>query len=150
VGPNANVDVALSWGTTRIASVAVAMNHRQVGRSGYTLRSLLRHTLNLVLGYSTLPLRLVSFAGLVVGLLGIGLFGDVVWEYFEGPRGPQGFAMIASMVSIFAAVQMIAIGVLGEYLGRIFVGGMGRPAYVVRERVDAVALVESWSGDASR
>jgi undecaprenyl-phosphate 4-deoxy-4-formamido-L-arabinose transferase len=147
-GPNANVDVALSWGTTRIYSVTVAMKHREVGRSGYTFRTLVRHTLNLVLGYSILPLRLVTFAGIAVALVGIGLFGYVVWEHFNGPRNPPGFAAIASMISVFSATQMIAIGVLGEYLGRIFVGGMGRPTYVVRDRVEAAAEVRAGSNGA--
>jgi undecaprenyl-phosphate 4-deoxy-4-formamido-L-arabinose transferase len=135
VGPHTSVDVALSWGTTGVAAVTVAMDKRATGRSGYTLRTLARYSVNMLLGYSTLPLRVVTWVGLGVGLVGLGLFGRLAYLYFSGRTTVAGFTTIASMIAVFASVQLIALGVLGEYVGRIHTGGMGRPTYVVRERV---------------
>jgi glycosyltransferase involved in cell wall biosynthesis len=136
-GPHVSVDVALSWGTTRVAAVKVTMHQRQSGRSGYTFTGLLKHTVNMVVGYSTTPLRLVTWFGFLVGCAGLALFARLLWQYFRGDTTVAGFTTVASLIAIVAAVQMIAIGVLGEYVGRIHAGGMGRPTYVIRERTDA-------------
>jgi undecaprenyl-phosphate 4-deoxy-4-formamido-L-arabinose transferase len=133
-GPHVSVDVALSWGTTRIAATSVAMRRRESGESGYTVRALLRYAVNLLVGYSSVPLRLVTWIGFAVGVLGIGLFVKLVYEYAAGATTVAGFTTIASMVALFASAQLVALGVLGEYVGRIHSGGMGRPTYVIRER----------------
>jgi undecaprenyl-phosphate 4-deoxy-4-formamido-L-arabinose transferase len=132
-GPHASVDVALSWATTRITATAVEMRGRANGRSGYTFRTLLRHTGNLVFGFSTTPLRLVTAVGVAVGLFGLALFAKLTYSYFSGATTVAGFTTIASMVALFASAQLVALGVLGEYVGRIHAGGMGRPTYVIRE-----------------
>jgi undecaprenyl-phosphate 4-deoxy-4-formamido-L-arabinose transferase len=132
-GPHASIDVALSWATTRIAATAVEMRHRADGRSGYTFRSLLRHAGNMVFGFSTSPLRLVTAVGLAVGLIGLALFAKLTYSYLSGATTVAGFTTIASMVALFASAQLVALGVVGEYVGRIHSGGMGRPTYIIRE-----------------
>jgi glycosyltransferase involved in cell wall biosynthesis len=131
-GPDVSLDVALSWGTTRIAAVTVPMDQRAEGRSNYTVRGLLRHTLTMVLGYSVAPLRLVTYLGFLVGALGVALLIRVLYLYFSGGTTVAGFTTVASMVALFSSAQMIATGVLGEYIGRIHGRGQGRPAYLVR------------------
>lgn len=135
-GPHACLDVALSWGTTHIAAVTVPMDERALGRSNYTVRMLVRHMLNMVLGYSTAPLQLVTYLGFVTGLFGLGLLGRVLYLYFSGETTVAGFTTVASMVALFSAAQMIAIGVLGEYIGRIHANGLGLPTYLVRPGTD--------------
>lgn len=135
-GPHVSIDVALSWGTTRIRAVEVRMAERAEGTSGYTFRVLLRHAATMVLGYSTAPLRLVTYLGLLVGLAGLALFVRLIWLYIAGATTVAGFTTISAMIALFSSAQMIATGVLGEYVGRIHAGGMGRPAYVVRESVE--------------
>lgn len=132
-GPHVCLDVALSWGTTRVATVRVRMDTRASGRSGYTFRTLLRHTVTMVVGYSALPLRAVSYLGLIVGMFGVALCGKVLWSYFAGDTTIAGFTTLAAMVAIFSAAQMVSVGVLGEYVGRIHASGLGRPPYVVRQ-----------------
>ncbi|GGK40935.1 glucosyl transferase [Pilimelia terevasa] len=134
-GPHASVDVALSWATDRSVAVTVPMNARATGRSGYTLRGLLRHTANMVLGYSTAPLRAVMALGFAVGVVGLGFAGLTAYQYFSGVTRVAGFTTVASLVAIFASVQLIALGVLGEYVGRIHTDRMGRPTYLIRECV---------------
>ncbi|MEQ4717337.1 glycosyltransferase family 2 protein [Nonomuraea sp. B19D2] len=141
-GPHASLDVALSWATTRVGSLRVRMDHREHGRSNYSLRLLIRHAANMVLGYSTAPLRVASYLGFLVGTFGLLLGGAVLWRFATGGTAVAGFTTIASMVALFSAAQLISIGVLGEYIGRIHGSGMGRPTYVVRERVGAPAHYE--------
>lgn len=131
-GPNASLDIGLSWGTTKVGVVRVHMEQRQVGRSGYTLRSLVRHALNMLLGASTAPLRVVTYVGFLTGLVGVCLLGSVLWTYAFGETKVAGYTTIVSMIALFSSAQMVALGMLGEYVGRIHSAGMGRPMYVVR------------------
>jgi undecaprenyl-phosphate 4-deoxy-4-formamido-L-arabinose transferase len=136
-GPDVSVDVCLSWATTRVAAVEVRMDSRAEGESGYTFRRLTRHALNMILGYSTKPLRAVTYLGLLMGLVGLILSVGVLWLYFDGRTTVAGYTTVASMVAFFSSAQMVAIGVLGEYVGRIHASGMGRPTYVISQRVDS-------------
>ncbi|MEV4524700.1 glycosyltransferase family 2 protein [Streptosporangium sp. NPDC049304] len=138
-GPHASVDVALSWATTQVGSVGVRMNERDHGRSNYTPRLLVGHAMNMLLGYSTAPLRAASYLGFLVGVIGLLLGGAVLWRFAAGDTTVAGFTTVASMVALFSSAQLVSIGVLGEYIGRIHGNGMGRPTYVVRERVGSSA-----------
>lgn len=133
-GPHAAVDVALYWSTTRIGSLEVAMDQRTEGRSNYSFRMLLRHALTMVLGYSTAPLRLVTYLGLACGLLGTALLGYVLWQYAFGNTTVQGFTTTISVIAVFSGAQMIAIGIMGEYLGRAHINITGQPTYLLAER----------------
>jgi glycosyltransferase involved in cell wall biosynthesis len=135
-GPGTAIDVGLSWGTTRVTAVRVRIAPRAAGRSGYTLGRLLRHAADMAFGYSTAPLRLVTYAGFLLGLGGIGLFARLIWAYATGETRIAGFTTIASMVAFSSSAVMIAVGVLGEYIGRIHTTGSGRPGYVIREQVE--------------
>jgi undecaprenyl-phosphate 4-deoxy-4-formamido-L-arabinose transferase len=73
---------------------------------------------------------------LLVGSFGVCLLGIVLWGYIIGQTTVAGFTSVASMVALFSSAQMLSIGILGEYLGRIHSGGMGRPTYVVRTEIN--------------
>lgn len=135
-GPHASVDVALSWSTTRIAETVVRMEDRAEGKSNYTSALLMKHALNMLTGYSTKPLRLVGYLGFLCAALGVVLFGLIIYKYATGSTTVAGFTTIASMVALFSGAQMLALGVLGEYVGRLHSDSMGRPTYVIRERTD--------------
>jgi undecaprenyl-phosphate 4-deoxy-4-formamido-L-arabinose transferase len=138
-GPHASVDVALSWSTTRIAQTTVRMEDRTEGKSNYSTWMLIKHALTLITGYSTEPLRLVGYLGFICAVFGVGLFGVIIYKYAAGATTVAGFTTIASMVALFSGAQMLALGVLGEYVGRLHSGSMGRPTYVIRERTDVDA-----------
>jgi len=138
-GPHVSVDVCLLWGTSRVGAVTVRMDRRDQGRSGYTLRTLTRYAVNVIAGYSTAPLRLVTYLGFLVGAGGLALFVRVLWLYFAGVTTVPGFTTIAGMLAVLAAVQMLGLGVVGAYVGRLYASGMGRPTYVIRDRVEAGA-----------
>ncbi|MFI6796249.1 glycosyltransferase family 2 protein [Streptosporangium canum] len=136
-GPHALIDISFSWATMRVGTVPVNMERRPVGRSNYTVPMLIRHAVHVMIGYSTIPLRLVTYFGLLVGALGAILLTVFLWNYWWGDSTLKGFTSIASMISLFASAQMVALGIIGEYLGRIHVERMGRPTYIVRERSES-------------
>lgn len=127
------LDVLLSWGTTRVRAVPVHMEDRRYGRSGYTFGKLVSHALNLMTGYSTAPLRAVTYLGLTMAVFGVAILAVVIGRYIVDGRAQPGFAFIASTISIFSGAQLAALGILGEYLGRVHFRSMGRPTYAVRE-----------------
>jgi undecaprenyl-phosphate 4-deoxy-4-formamido-L-arabinose transferase len=139
VGPYIQIDIAFSWATTKIGTVRVGMQGRLLGRSNYSLSMLIRHAIGVFVGYSTLPLRMVTYFGLLTGASGLILLLLFLWRYWFGDGTVEGFTSTASMISLFAAAQMIALGVIGEYLGRIHVERMGRPLYIVRKRCESGA-----------
>ncbi|VTR76205.1 glycosyltransferase family 2 protein [Cellulomonas hominis] len=130
--PYSSLDVLLSWATTSITRVVVRMDERTIGTSSYTLRSLVRHALNMVTGYSNVPLRMVAWLGWFCAALGILLGAVVVWKFTTGETTVAGFTTIAAMVALFSGAQMLSLGVIGEYLGRLHTRSMGKPTYAVR------------------
>jgi glycosyltransferase involved in cell wall biosynthesis len=136
-GPYVSVDVLLTWGTTRFTSIRVRHDPRRVGRSGYTLRKLVAHGLNMATGFSTLPLQLASFVGFVFTIFGFIVLAYVVANYLaNGANNVPGFAFIASMVAIFSGAQLFALGIIGEYLARMHFRAMDQPTYLIRDQTD--------------
>jgi glycosyltransferase involved in cell wall biosynthesis len=140
--PSISVDVLLTWGTTRFSHVAVEHRPRSDGASGYTLRKLVGHALNMMTGFSTLPLRLASIVGFAFTLFGLLVLAYVVGRYLiEGGTVP-GFSFLASIIAIFAGAQLFAIGIIGEYLARMHLRSMERPTYVIDSYVGNLNLAE--------
>jgi glycosyltransferase involved in cell wall biosynthesis len=139
--PYVSIDVLLSWVTTRYTVVNTPMDQRPEGSSGYTIRKLLRHALNMMTGYSTLPLRLASALGFLFSLFGFVTLVFVVVRYITTTTSVQGFAFLASLISILAGAQLFSLGVIGEYLGRVHFRSMQRPPYVVKETLKSQGSV---------
>jgi glycosyltransferase involved in cell wall biosynthesis len=132
-GPYVNVDVLLSWGTSRYAATPVAHEARRVGRSGYTFGSLATHALNVLTGFSTRPLRATSFLGLLTMVFGVGVLAYVLATFVVNGGDIPGFPFLASIIAIFSGAQLLSLGVIGEYLARMHTRIMDRPPFAVRE-----------------
>lgn len=130
--PFVSIDVLLTWGTSQFASVVVRHDPRSIGRSNYTFRKLVTHALNMMTGFSTLPLQLASVIGFAFTLFGVGVLADVVGRYLLQGASVPGFAFLASVIAIFSGAQLFALGVIGEYLARIHFRMMERPTYMAR------------------
>lgn len=134
-GPYVSLDSLLLWSTGRVAQVEVPHDPRTHGVSGYSVRSLVRHALTVMVGFSSRPLRAASILGFACTALGMALLAYVLARYaLEGGSVP-GFAFLASAVSIFSGVQLFAIGMIGEYLARMYPRVLGQPSYSIAERV---------------
>ncbi len=139
-GPYVTLDVLLSWATTRFEAIPVEHDERQGGTSAYTFRKLASQALTMLTGFSTRPLRIATLIGLGTILFGFAVFVWVVVRYMlEGFASVPGFPFLASAIAIFSGAQLLALGVIGEYIARMHVRLMDRPAYAVREEIGAGA-----------
>ncbi len=134
--PYISIDVLLSWATRRVAVVEVDFDERREGTSGYSFFKLLRHAFNMVTGYSTRPLRMVSATGLAISVVGFALLVFILIRFLVDPTDVEGFTFIATAISLFSGVQLLSLGVVGEYLARMHFRSMGRPAYSIRSATD--------------
>jgi glycosyltransferase involved in cell wall biosynthesis len=127
-----SIDALLTWGTDRFAAIPVRYEPRAHGSSGYTFGRLLAHALNMMTGFTTVPLQLASWLG-----LGFTVFSGCVLLYvlvrflLIGSPVP-GFPFLASIIGLFSGAQLFALGIIGEYLARMHFRSMQKPAYVVR------------------
>lgn len=128
-----SIDVLLTWGTTRFAAVKVRHDPRKIGTSNYTLRRLVTHAINMLTGFSTVPLQLASFSGFAFTLFGIGVLAYVLVRYMIQGTSVPGFPFLASVIAIFSGAQLFALGIMGEYLARMHFRMLERPPYTVRQ-----------------
>jgi glycosyltransferase involved in cell wall biosynthesis len=133
-GPFLSLDVLLTWATTRFGAVPVRHVPRRHGTSNYTFRKLLVHAVNMMTGFSTMPLQLASLIGFVFTLFGIGVLVYVIGRYLVLGYSVAGFPFLASTIAIFSGAQLFALGIMGEYLARMHFRMMEKPTYVVREQ----------------
>ena len=122
------------WVGFRTASVPFDVAPRMAGRSNYSIRRLVSLGLTGLTSFSVAPLRLVSVAGVLVSAIA-GAFGFyiLVEHIIEDGRAPPGWATLAVGMMFLSGIQLLCLGVIGEYLGRVFEEVKGRPLYVVAE-----------------
>lgn len=129
--PFVSIDVLLTWGTTRFAAIKVRHDPRPAGVSNYTVRMLITHAMNMVTGFSTLPLQFASLLGFVFTLLGGAMLVVLVGRYFIQGTSVPGFTFLASTIVIFSGAQLFALGIIGEYLARMHFRMMEMPTYTI-------------------
>lgn len=132
-GPFPYIDGLLLQVTQRIGSIEVDHAARQAGQSGYTFRRLVRLWMSAWINFSVLPLRVATVLGLVLAAAGLlALVGVVVMRFLDA--GPAlGWGSLMAALLVFSGTQLVMLGVIGEYLGRMFITMNRRPQSVVRE-----------------
>lgn len=136
-GPYPYIDGLLLQVTQRIGSITVRHDARHAGQSGYTFRRLVRLWLSAWLNFSLAPLRVATIVGLILAVTGVFAFFGVVWLWYND-RGPSyGWGWVTSGLLLFSGTQLVILGVIGEYLGRMFLTVNQRPQSVVREVIQA-------------
>jgi glycosyltransferase involved in cell wall biosynthesis len=128
-----SIDVLLTWGTNRFSAIPVRHQARSGGVSGYTFRKLLTHAMNMMTGFTTMPLQIASWVGFGFTIFSLVVFVYVLARYFFNGNPVPGFPFLASIIGLFAGAQLFALGIIGEYLARMHFRTMQKPAYVVRE-----------------
>lgn len=131
-GPFANLDVLLTWGTTKFKAVPVRHDPRTIGTSNYTFKKLVTHALNMMTGFSVVPLQAASVLGFLCALLGLMLLCYVLGRYILEGGSVPGFPFLASVIVIFSGAQLLCLGIFGEYLARMHFRLMDRPTYVIK------------------
>ncbi|MBI5609760.1 MAG: glycosyltransferase family 2 protein [Deltaproteobacteria bacterium] len=128
------IDVLLSWAALPVRALPCAHAPRRAGASGYTFAKLMKLMGDVVLGFSVAPLRLATWAGLAAMLGAFALAAVVGLNWLLHGSAVPGFAFLGLAVTLLGGVQLLALGLLGEYLGRLYGSALGRPQYLVAER----------------
>ena len=137
-GPFVGIDVLLTWATSRFGAIEVRHDLRKEGQSNYTVGKLITHAFNMLTGFTTLPLQLASYCGFGLTAFGAGVLFYVIGRFLLQGASVPGFPFLASIIAIFSGAQLFALGIIGEYLARLHMKTMEKPAYTVRGEVGAV------------
>ena len=131
-GPYPFVDGLVFQITDRIGSVEVIHLPNKTGRTNYTLRRLVRLWLTILINFSTRPLQISISLGLIMAVMG-GLGAIyVIIDYFLETSVSSGWPSLVVLMLLFTGTQLIILGLLGEYIGRMFIHVGGRPQAIVR------------------
>ena len=135
-GPYVYVDGLILSVTRNIGTVDVDHHERYAGDSGYSLRKSISLWLKMATNFSIVPLRITSFVGLCFAGVGFVLALVLIIQKLTLDRMPIGWSSLIVTVLIVGGVQLLALGMLGEYLGRVLLILNSRPQYVVGETTD--------------
>lgn len=129
------------WGlmlraSSNMANVYIEHEEREEGKSTYTLGKLIKNWVDGFLGFSIKPLRIATVMGMMFAILGFVLLIVVVVERFLHPEEIEGWTSLISVISILGGVQLITIGVVGEYVGRVFSINSNAPQFAVRDVIN--------------
>ncbi len=129
--------------TKKIVNVDVTHRAREVGTSGYTVGKLLALWFNGFTAFSVKPLRIATVIGMAFACIGF-LYGIyTIIKKFVNPDVVIGFSAMMSATVFFGGVILLVLGIIGEYIGRIYISLNNSPQYVVRESIDERDSVES-------
>ncbi len=132
--PFVYIDGLILWITRKITEVPVIHRPRAYAQSNYTFIKLLRVQMNLILGFSILPLRAATLLGVITGITGFFLTIGVLVEYLLVDL-PPGWASIICLLLLLCGAILVILGILGEYLGRILLLANHLPQAIVREKI---------------
>lgn len=131
-GPFPYIDGLILQVTQNIAALEVRHDERQAGRSGYTLRRLLRLWVSSFVNFSIMPLRLATLLGLLMAMAGLGGLALVFYLHFT-ERGPAyGWGSLMGALLLLSGTQLVILGLIGEYIGRMYLAVSRRPQSAVR------------------
>jgi len=125
--------------TTNITNADVQHRQREQGRSGYTLGKLLGLWLNGFTAFSVVPLRLASFLGIFAAGAGFVYLIYVLVNKIVNPLAPIGWTSMIALLLIVGGIIMLILGMIGEYVGRIYISLNAYPQYVVKETINIKA-----------
>lgn len=126
------------WVGFRQVGVPYSRAARRAGTPKYNLKRLTHLAINGIVSFSSLPLRLAAWLGALSALLGLTLLVWTVLSAIAGGETPPGWASLAVIVLFFGGVQLVVLGIIGEYLGRVFEEVKGRPRYIVAETIGSI------------
>lgn len=122
--------------TKNIACVPVKHRQRAAGRSGYSFTKLLALWLNGFTAFSVIPLRIATFSGMLVAVLGF-IFGIVtIIRKLINPHMAMGYASIVTIMMFLGGMIMMMLGIIGEYVGRTYISINRAPQYVIKQKID--------------
>ncbi|MCK4401039.1 glycosyltransferase family 2 protein [bacterium] len=132
-GPFPYIDGLALRCTRNIGKLEVQHKKRKKGQSGYTFKKLIRLWFNMFINFSIKPLRISFCLGLLFSCLGIIISIVVIVEKLLYPETPLGWSSLVIAVMVFSGVQLLILGVLGEYVGHLLLSSNETPQFVIRK-----------------
>lgn len=125
--------VLVSWLGVSTGEVKISHAPRKTGKSNYSFLKLFRHTWDIITGFSVLPLQIISLIGFIVSIVGfaMGLY-MLILRIFLG--NDFGVRSIIALVFFFFGILILGIGIIGEYIGRIYIETKRRPHYIIKNQ----------------
>lgn len=140
--PYPYIDGLILRTTSSIGQITVKHLKRRKGKSQYTLVKLIGLWLNMVTNFSIKPLRFATFLGFIFSIVSFLLAIAGIMMKFLDPSAPLGYASLLVSVAFLGGIQLIAIGMIGEYIGRTFLSISKLPQFVIKERFENDNLIE--------
>ena len=128
--------VLMSWMGLPTAEIEVEHHERKKGNTKYSILNLVILSWDLVTGYSSFPLRTVTYMGMFGALLGFLMMAFLLFQRILNGILIEGFVVLLAVFAFFAGVQLLSIGFLGEYLGRVHHQIQERPDYIVEKVIE--------------
>lgn len=128
--------------TQSVANVEVTHRAREIGGTGYTFKKLLALWFNGFTAFSVKPLRIATYIGFIFAAIGFFLGCFFIVNKFVSPDVPLGYSSIISAIMFFGGLNMMVLGLIGEYIGRIYLCINATPQFVVREVTEKQAKLE--------
>ena len=135
-GPFVYLDGLILQSTSRISTILGQHHPRHDGKSGYSLRKSISLWLQMATSFSVAPLRFASLVGVFFSTIGFACAAALVIQKLTHPATPVGWTSLIVAILIIGGVQLLALGVIGEYVGRVLLNVGNRPQFVVGEYVN--------------
>lgn len=139
-----------SWLGVNIVEVPVRHETATDGQSRYNIRRLFRMTIDLATGYSLVPIQMVTGVGLIMAALGIGTGLLLLAFRVVSGTNPTGLTSFVALILVLFGIQLAGLGIIGEYIGRIYIEVRGRPYYLVRTILEQPAYSSQSNSTISR
>jgi dolichol-phosphate mannosyltransferase len=124
----------VSWIGFKQVPLNYQRQERFAGETKYPFRKMLRFAVDAISGFSIVPLRIATYLGFICSVLGIFFLGYTAYSYLSG-IAIQGWTTLMAVVLILGSGQLLVLGVLGEYLGRLYMQSKNRPLFIIQEVV---------------
>jgi glycosyltransferase involved in cell wall biosynthesis len=129
----------IPWLGYETGFVSFEAGRRLGGRTSYTLRRMAKLSIDGLLGFSIVPLRLAIALGFLISGASFLYLAYVVWIRLTAGNVVPGWASMTGLLSLLGGIQLLTLGVLGEYVGRLFLSTMKRPSYVIRDQSEVAS-----------
>ena len=132
----------VAWVGFRQTVVEYDRPERPAGKTKFPFTRMASFAMDGITSFSTAPLRLATYLGMLVGLVAVAVAGWAAWDHFVAHRTIQGWTSLIVVVSLIGAVQFVLIGIVGAYVGRIYEEVKRRPLYIVAEEFSSASSGE--------
>ena len=123
----------LNWlGTKNVKTIEFEAPKRFSGQTHYNLKASMKLAINSIVQFSIKPLRIATYLGIISAIFGVLFAIFVIFEYFAYSKSATGYTTTVILILIFSSIQLVLLGIIGEYIGRIHLETKKRPLYFAK------------------